>query len=325
MSNRSGPNPFIRPPRLRFGDTVGIVAPSSPPGDPAAVDRALAAMEKLGFKPRLARHARQRLGFLAGTDAQRAADIMEMFMDGGVKAIFCLRGGYGSGRLLRQLDFSSIRKHPKIFVGYSDITALQCALLTQARLISFHGPMLANKLAGKGAPAFTVQSLLRTVMERAPAGVIRAGYDGRSVRVIRGGKAAGPLIGGNLSLLCATLGTPYQPDFRGAILFFEDIGEAPFRLDRMLTHLLNAGVLQQAAGVAIGVNQNCREKTANQIREYRQKEADVLEERLRPLKIPVVAGLPFGHGPWNATLPIGTEAKLDGGSGDLVIKEAAVS
>ncbi|MGO9526551.1 MAG: S66 peptidase family protein [Verrucomicrobiia bacterium] len=324
MSNRCERDPLIRPARLRFGDTVGIVAPASALPDPAGVDHAVAALEKLGFKPRLARNVRRRLGFLAGSDAERAADIMQMFLDGEVKAIFCLRGGYGSGRVLRQLDYRSINKRPKIFIGYSDITALHCALLTQARLVCFHGPMLVNKLAGKGAPRFTVQSLLKTVMEPCPAGAICAGYNGKSVRVIRGGKAEGALIGGNLSLLCATSGTPYQPVFRGAILFFEDVDEAPFRFDRMLTHLLNAGVLQQVAGVAIGVNKNCRDKTANKTGEYRQSEADVMEERLRPLKVPVVAGLPFGHAPWNATLPVGLRARLDAENGDLVIMEAAV-
>jgi muramoyltetrapeptide carboxypeptidase len=324
MSNRGERNPLIRPARLRFGDTVGIVAPSSAPSDPAGAAHAVAVLEKLGFKARPARHVRRRLGFLAGSDAERAADITEMFMDGEVKAIFCLRGGYGSGRLLRQLDYSSINKRPKIFIGYSDITALHCALLTQARLVSFHGPMLVNGLAGKGSLPFTVQSLLRTVMEPRPAGSICAGYNGKSARAIRGGKAEGALIGGNLSLICATLGTPYQPVFQDAILFFEDVDEAPYRFDRMLTHLLNAGLLQQVAGVAIGVNQNCRDKTANKTGEYRQSEADVLEERLRPLKVPVVVGLPFGHAPGNATLPVGLRARLDAEKGDLVITEAAV-
>lgn len=319
------PGPLLKPPRLQFGDVVGLVAPGSPPRDPKAVDHAIAALEKLGFKPRLAQNARQRLGFLAGNDAQRAADLMEMFSDREVKAIFCLRGGYGAGRLLTQLDYALIRREPKIFVGYSDITALHCALLTQARLVSFHGPMMIDGLGGRRSPAFTLRSLLKTVMEPSPAGSICDGCDRKSIRVLNPGRAEGRLIGGNLSLLCATLGTPFQPGFRDALLFFEDISEEPYRLDRMLTHLFNAGLLQQVAGVAVGINADCQEKQSKKRRgEYRQSMADVLEERLGRLQVPVVVGLPFGHVPLNATLPVGLKATLDADRGDLIINESAV-
>jgi muramoyltetrapeptide carboxypeptidase len=316
--------PLLIPPRLRFGDVVGLVAPGSPPRDPAAVNRAIAALEKLGFKPRPAHHARQRLGFLAGTDAQRASDLMEMFSDPEVKAIFCLRGGYGAGRLLQMLDYSRIKKHAKIFVGYSDITALHCALLTQAGLVSFHGPMMIDGLGGRRAPAFAQQSLLRAIMEPSPAGSIRKNYRGKTIRILKGGIAQGALIGGNLSLLCATLGTPFQPDFRDAILFFEDIGEEPYRLDRMLTHLLNAGLLQRVAGVAAAQIGSCQDDKSKNRGEYRQSMADVLAERLGRLKVPVVVGLPFGHVPLNATLPVGLQATLDADRGDLIITEPAV-
>src|SRR5437879_3399436 len=131
-----------KPERLRAGDIVGVVAPASPPPDPKTIDRAIAALERLGFKARLAPHARRRLGFLAGSDRERAADLMRMFTDRGVRAIFCVRGGYGAARLLPLLDFDLIRRHPKIFVGYSDITSLHCALMTRGQLVTFHGPML---------------------------------------------------------------------------------------------------------------------------------------------------------------------------------------
>jgi muramoyltetrapeptide carboxypeptidase len=319
------PSPLNKPPRLRFGDVVGLVAPGSPPRDPAAIPRAIAALEKLGFKPRPARNAGKRLGFLAGNDTERAADLMEMFSDSEVKAIFCLRGGYGAGRLLTRLDYAAIKRQPKVFVGYSDITALHCALLTQSRLVSFHGPMMIDGLGGRRFPEFTLRSLLRTVMEPSPAGSICDGCDRKSVRTIKRGRAGGRLIGGNLSLLCATLGTPFQPDFRDSILFFEDIGEEPYRMDRMLTHLLNAGLLQQVAGVAVGNNPgNQEEKTKKRKGEYRQSMMEVLEERLGLLNVPVVAGLPFGHVPLNATLPVGLNATLDADRGDLIIAEPAV-
>ena len=303
---------------------MGIVAPASAPPDPKTIDCAVAALEKLGFKPKLAPNARKRLGFMAGTDRERAGDLMRMFLDRRVKAIFCVRGGYGTARLLQRLDFRAIARNPKILVGHSDITALHCALLTQARLVSFHGPMLNSGFAKDDFPHFTLQSFLRTVMEPSAAGSICQGYTRRTVSILRGGAATGELVGGNLSVLCTMIGTPYQPAFNGRILFFEDVDEAPYRFDRMLTHLLNAGLLQQVAGIAVGINRNCKDPKAGKTKEYCQTLDDVLKERLRLLKVPVVTGLPFGHAPDNATLPVGVRATLDAVNGDLVITDSAV-
>lgn len=313
-----------KPERLHHGDTVGIVAPASAPPEPKTIDRSIAALERLGFKAKLAPNARKRLGFLAGTDRERAGDLMKMFADHQVKAIVCIRGGYGTARLLPLLDYHAIRQQPKILVGHSDITALHCALLAKARLVSFHGPMLNAGFSKHDFPRFSLQSFLTTVMETSAAGSIRQGYRRRTVSVLRAGTAMGELVGGNLSVLCTMVGTPYQPPFNGRILFFEDVDEAPYRFDRMLTHLLNAGLLQQVAGIAIGVNRNCADPKARRAKEYRQTLDDVLKERLLPLKVPVVTGLPFGHVPHNATLPIGVQATLDAGNGDLVIAESAV-
>lgn len=314
----------IRPPRLNFGDTVGIIAPASPPPNPDAIDRCVTALEKLGFKPKPGANIRKRNGFLAGSDRERAADLMRMFTDKKVKAIFTLRGGYGSARILSLLDYAIIRAHPKIFVGYSDITSLHCALLKRANLVSFHGPTLNFHFSENSPCAFTIQSLLRALMNPEPAGSICQGNAEKAVHVIRGGNASGQLIGGNLSVLCTTIGTPFQPSFRGKILFLEDIGEAPYRLDRMLTHLLNAGLLQQVAGVSVGINKDCVDARAKNAGEFRQAVDDVLRERLSPLQIPVVTGLPFGHIRENATLPFGAKARLDATKGDLQILAAAV-
>jgi muramoyltetrapeptide carboxypeptidase len=320
----------IKPPRLNYGDTVGIIAPASAPPDPKAIDRSIEALEKLGFKPKLAANVRRRWGFLAGTDRERAGDLMTMFLDRGVNAIVCVRGGYGTARLLPLLDYDKIRANPKIFIGYSDITSLHCAFLVKAKLISFHGPMLNSDFIKDDFPQFTLQSFLRTLMEPKPAGSIRngagtgGGVKGTELTILRRGKATGQLIGGNLSLLCTTLATPYQPSFKNRILFLEDLEEVPYRLDRMLTHLLNAGLLQQAAGIAMGTLKDCIDPKAKECKEYRQTVEDVFKERLAPLKIPVVLGLPFGHVPINATLPVGVRATLDGIKGDLVIEESAV-
>jgi muramoyltetrapeptide carboxypeptidase len=315
----------IKPPRLNPGDTIGVIAPASASPDPDNIDRALAALTQLGFRTRPGTYLRRRHGFLAGSDRERASDLMRAFTDPRVNAIICLRGGYGAARLLPKLDFEIIRSHPKVFVGYSDITSLHCAFLAKAGLISFHGPMMNSDFARAEIPEFTLDRCLKTLMQPLAPGSISHGYHRKSVQVLRRGKTAGRLVGGNLSILCATIGTPYQPPFRGNILFLEDLNEEPYRYDRMLTHLLNAGLLQQVAGIAIGINRDCHDPKASQRREYRQSLEDVLRDRLLPLKLPVVCGLPFGHVPLNATLPVGARAILDGYRGDLIIAEPAVA
>ncbi len=247
-----------------------------------------------------------------------------MFSDNRVRAIICVRGGYGTARLLPLLDYSIIRANPKIFIGYSDITSLHCAFLVKARLVSFHGPMLNSDFINEKIPECTLSAFLRTLTQAMAPGSICTGYDKKTVEVFKRGRASGELLGGNISILCTTLGTPFQPSFKGKILFFEDLDEVPFRFDRMLTHLLNAGVLQQVAGIAIGINKNCVDPKAKKCKEYRQNLDDVFKERLGPLGVPIVIGLPFGHVPCNVTLPIGVRVTLDANAGDLTIDEAAV-
>jgi len=314
----------IKPDRLNYGDTIGIIAPASAPSDPKNIDRSVAVLERLGFKPKLAPNVRKRWGFLAGSDRDRASDLMKMFADRKVRAILCVRGGYGTSRLLPRLDYRIIHANPKIFIGYSDITSLHCAFLVKSNLVSFHGPMLNSDFVKKDVPDFTLQSFLKTLMQPSAPGSICDGYKRKTITILRRGVVSGPLMGGNISLLCAVLGTPYQPCFKNQILFFEDLDERPYGFDRRLTQLLNAGLLQQVAGIAIGVNVNCQDPKAKNSKEYRQTLQDVFRERLLPLKVPVVAGLPFGHIPLNATLPIGVRVTLDAVKGDLTIDESAV-
>ena len=190
---------LIKPEHLEFGDTIGIVAPASAPPEPETIDRSVQVLERLGFKVKLARNVRKRWGFLAGSDRERAADLMTMFADRKVKAIVCVRGGYGTARLLPLLDYRTIRANPKIFIGYSDITSLHCAFLTRANLISFHGPMLNSDFIKKDFPDFTRQSFLKTLMQPSAPGSIRQGYKRKTVSILRRGTASGPLIGGNIS------------------------------------------------------------------------------------------------------------------------------
>jgi Uncharacterized proteins, homologs of microcin C7 resistance protein MccF len=184
--------------------------------------------------------------------------------------------------------------------------------------------MLNSELIRKDLPKFTLESVFKTLTQPKPPGSITRNYHDKSISVLCKGKASGPLLGGNLSLLCATIGTSYLPSFRKRILFLEDLEEPPYRFDRMLTHLWNAGLLQQVAGVAVGINRGCIDPRAHKAGEYRQTLEDVLKERLSPLKIPIVAGLPFGHIPHNATLPVGVVATLNASRGELSIDEAAV-
>src|SRR5437588_10709785 len=214
---------LLKPPRLEAGQTIGVISPASPPPDPKAIDRVRPVLHELGFKTKLARNVHRRFGFLAGTDRQRADDIMQMFKDSAVDAILCVRGGYGSPRLLSRLDYSVIRANPKIFVGFSDITALHCAFLKHANLVSFHGPMLNSHFVKPALPAFTRESFLNVLQNRAAAGSILAGYKARTINILRGGSARGRLLGGNLSLLCSLLGTPFQPNFCRKLLSLEDV------------------------------------------------------------------------------------------------------
>jgi len=194
----------IKPPRLRLGDTIGIIVPASAPPDPKAIDRSVETLKKLGFKPRLAKNVRKRWGYLAGTDRERASDLMSMFTDKNVNAIICVRGGYGTGRLLPLLDYKAIGANPKIFLGYSDITSVHCAFLEKANLISFHGPMLNSDFIKDDFPEFTLESALEVLMHPKPAGSI---WKGGPVQIsekhrrampkpetIRGGKVSGVLV-----------------------------------------------------------------------------------------------------------------------------------
>lgn len=316
---------LLRPPRLEPGDLIGLAAPASPLPQPTDLDRAVARLEALGFRVLPARHLLRRRGYLAGTDRQRAADLHQLVRDRRIKAILSLRGGYGCARLLPWLDPRLFREHPKILVGYSDLTALHCALLNHAQLITFHGPMAVPDFARPDLPNFTVQSFLRLLTRPEPYGSLRDHAPAPAPRILRPGRAVGPLLGGNLTVLVSTLGTPWQPDFRGRILVLEEVGEPPYRVDRLLTQLLNAGLLQQVAGIAVGVCERCEEPVASTSDEPRPTLQDVWKDRLGPLRKPVVLGLPFGHTPCNATLPLGARAELDADRGDLILTEPAVA
>jgi muramoyltetrapeptide carboxypeptidase len=333
----------IKPRRLEPGMTLGIIAPSGAIRNFDPLDRGIANLESMGFRVKEGKFVRKRYGFLAAHDIDRLADIHRMFADKKIDAVLCARGGYGTSRIAHSIDYEMIRANPKDFVGFSDITYLNTAIWNKCRLVTFSGPMI-NFIFGDETPrSFPVAGWKRTLCDAQPAGSIWQGHEDRNHRVIAKGTARGRLIGGNLSLLAASIGTSLEIDTRGKIVFMEEIEEQPYRIDRMLTQMIAAGKLRDAAGIVIGRNvfhpetkaleeaadaagrpKNMRAPARKMVDSWEQTMDDVFGDRLYNLGIPVMSGLPFGHIKDLATMPIGVMASMETRTGDLVIEEAAV-
>ncbi|AXA37432.1 MAG: peptidase U61 [Candidatus Sumerlaea sp.] len=312
-----------KPRALRLGDRIGIVAPASAPYDESRYERGLDGLRRLGFQPVEAPHVRSRRGFLAGSDEERVADLHAMFADPTIAGIICLRGGYGATRLLPMLDADLIRNNPKILVGYSDITALNLFLLKECDLVSFYGPMAAVEFA-VGPTIFTEACFRRMLTVPEPYGPLGLPRGWALRETLQGGVAEGELVGGCLTLVESLIGTPWQVSLRDKIFFFEDIDAEPYQMDRTLTHLLQAGVLDGVKGIAIGECVGCEHQEGRSHYDNCQTLREVLVERLTPLGVPIVYGVPFGHGTEKATIPLGVRARLDGNTGELYIMESAV-
>ncbi len=310
---------MLRPAALSKHATVGIISPSSPQRDAARLDRGVRYLESLGYHVKRGRHVLARhAGYLAGTDEQRAADLHEMFTDPQVSAIFCARGGYGCARLLEHIDFSVIRRNPKILVGFSDITVLQLAILKRTGLVTFSGAMPSVDMAD-GFHPLAEEQFWRVLTSKRPLGILKQPLP---MNVIRRGDAQGRLIGGNLSVLVHLLGTRYLPDLAGSILALEDIGEATYRIDRMLVHLAMSTQKTPPSGVVYG--SWSQSASASGTTPHREVD-DVLAERLNIASGPIVSGLMYGHQAEKFTLPLGVMARLrSAGGGSLSLLEAAV-
>ena len=315
---------LIKPLRLSFGDTIGLVAPGGHTSD-EGIARAVAKIEALGFKVRLGANLRAVHGNYGGSVQQRCADLHAMFRDPDVRAIWCIRGGSGCISLLASLDYALIRAQPTILIGYSDITALHLAILRHAGLVTFHGPV-----AGSGASGYSNEHMLTVLMEprsrftiaMAPENAQRALTEPQyAVRTATHGQATGRLIGGNLSLVSALAGTPYAADFREAILFIEEVNEAPYRIDRWMTQLDLAVGFRHAAAVMVGICDNC-EATDD---EPSLTLNETLDIHLKPLVIPAVSGYSFGHIRNQFTMPMGIQARIDTVSQTLTLLEPAVT
>ena len=320
----SGAASMRKPKRLATGDTVGLIAPAGPSADDETVRFAIDLLRSFGFEVRPGRHVFARDGYLAGNDRGRADDVNAMFADDDIDAIFTLRGGYGTQRILPLLDYDLIAAKPKVFAGSSDITGILVAMHEKAGLVGFHGPAAGGNYSDYAlaeAQKVLWNPVSQTRIGAAPAIETRAGHVERRHRVTRyaAGVAEGRLIGGNLTLISTLMGTPFEPDFRDRILFFEDVSEAPYRVDRMLTQLWLAGKLQHAAGIVFG--------------KFTETDYDgntfsiehVIRDRCEDLGIPVIGGLMIGHIADKTTVPMGIRARLDADAGTLELLEAAVT
>ena len=301
--------PIIFPPKMAQGDTIGLAAPASPPEKPEIIDGVIRRFTALGFKIKPGKFLRERDGYLAGSDEERAADINGLFADPEVKGIFALRGGYGSCRILPLLDYAAIRANPKPFIGYSDITAMHLAILVKAGLVTFHGSNASSAFQPENIEGFRQMLMGGDVSQPLFS---RDGKKGASVKTVVPGRAQGQLLGGNMTCLLRLLATPYAPDFRGAILFLEDTGEKAYRVDGMFTHLRLAGILAQISGLVLGQFDHTDPAEQARITACLQHEAECIG-------LPCVSGAPIGHFPEQIVVPQGAQAELDAGAGSLFL------
>ncbi len=298
---------------LRPGDTVMLVSPSGPLR-PERLARGMELLSGWGLQVQCAPHVYAQSGYFAGEDALRAADINTAFADPGVRGVISTRGGYGAQRVVDAIDMAAVRRDPKVVVGFSDITALQFALWRGARLATLHGPGAA--WIDDRTPELSAESLRAAMMGTAPVVTKRDSAEPSSAVNVPG-TARGTLLGGNLSLVASSVGTVDMPDLAGAILLLEEVGEAPYKVDRILTHLRRAGALRGLAGVALGQFTDCADDWPVSI-------VDVLADRLGDLGVPVLGGLPIGHGYGQVTVPLGTPATMDVAAGLLTVEPAVV-
>ena len=319
----SAPAGIVKPPRLKSGDTVGLILPSYATWDPTPVEVLIESLAVLGLKGKLGAHVNDRRGYFAGRDEDRAADLNAMFADPGVNAIHCIRGGWGAARLLPLLDWKTIAAHPKIFIGYSDITALLLSLYAKTGLVTFHGPVGVSQWN-----PFNVDWMKRVLWNAETAAFVNLKETDDSLvpvknrtRTVTPGKARGRLLGGNLTVFTTIIGSGYLPDFKDCILFLEDVEEEPYSLDRMLTQLKLAGILGQAKGVVWGTCDKCSPGQGFGSLTI----PDLLNDHIKPLGVPAYSGAMIGHVDRQFTLPLGVQVEVDADAGTITMLESAVA
>ena len=305
--------PLIKPRRLTVGDTVGLISPASAINQ-SDLTEVIEFLTAYGFKVKIGEHVLDRYGYLAGRDADRAADVNAMFADERVQAILTLRGGWGCNRILPRLDYDLIRRHPKILMGFSDITSLLLAIIARSGVITFHGPVGISTWNW-----FDLNYVERILLKK--EAILMQNLAGYRVETITTGRTRGRLLGGNLSVLAALVGSPYLPSWKNTILFLEDVGEEIYRVDRMLTQLKLAGILEQLAGLIFASCSDCDQAEDD---EPTLSLGQVLSESIAPLGIPAWSGSMIGHIQNNFTVPLGVEVEIDAERGTILMLEPAV-
>ena len=321
LSNHN--KPTLKPARLKAGDTVGLVCPAAPAYSKQTVQVIVESMQALGFKVKFGKRMWERYGYLAGKDADRAADLNDMFADSSVQAIICVHGGWGCARLLPLLDYDTIKQNPKVLLGYSDVTALLLGIYSQTGLVTFHGPVGAVSWI-----EFTVGYLRKILMEGEAVRYENPKVVGDNltqvadrIDTIVAGKAKGRLLGGNLTVLSHLLGSPYVPDWKGSLFFCEDVDEAPYRVDRMLTQLKLSGILNDMNGFIFGKCTECEPGNGS----YGSLTLeDLWLDHIQPAQTPAFAGAMIGHIRQKFTIPVGIEAEIDASTGIIQLLEKAV-
>lgn len=298
------------PPRLRPGDTVGLVAPASSDDNPDHLHQAVATVRGMGLVPKIGNHVSDIYGYFSGTDQDRAADINAMFEDDSVRALFAVRGGWGSARLLPLLDWPLIRTHPKLLIGFSDVTALHLAFAARAGFSTLHAPNIGNRWEKVSWDSFWRMAFAAET----PWLDLSDGQEEGAIGTLHAGKAQGRLLGGNLTVLSTLMGTPWLPEFDQAILFLEDVGEAEYRIDRMLNQLALAGILTRIGGLVFGQCTRCSSDTPDYAG-FRLN--DLVDQYCAPLKIPAFSGANFGHIRNQLSLPFGAMVELDANKGRI--------
>ncbi|GAB3504605.1 S66 peptidase family protein [Emticicia fontis] len=314
----------LKPAALKKGDTIGLVCPAYSAFVKEDVQITIESLEVLGFKVKKGDHIFDRYGYLAGSDEDRAADINKMFADKSINGIMAMHGGWGCARILPLLDYKTIQQNPKVFIGYSDITALLLGIYAKTGLITFHGPVGSstwNKFSVDNFKNMLIEGNVVQMDNPTSKGDNLVQVDDR-IYTINGGKATGRLIGGNLTVLSHIVGSPYLPDFKGSILFLEDVGEDLYRIDRMITQLKLAGILNQLSGFVFGKCTDCPPSKGGYGSLTME---DIFEDHIKPLKIPSFSGAMIGHIKDKFTVPVGLEATIDAGSGSITLSEAAVN
>jgi len=310
---------YIKPKQLRRGELVGIISPASSANDESLVENGVKYIESLGYRTILGKNVGKVRGYLAGTDEERVEDIHQMFSDKKVKAIFCLRGGYGAFRLLDKIDYMLIQKNPKIFVGFSEITALQMAFLKKSKLISFAGPMLVSNFSSE-INRFAEESFWKTITSNSKPGRIQiSGKQLFSKNKIA--ETIGRIVGGNLSVFTALIGTGYLSELKNRILFLEEIDEPPYKIDRMLNQLKLNKTFSNLRGIILGSFSDCVENDKNK---KTLSLEEVWKEYFETIKIPVIHSFPHGHIKDMVTIPFGIKVKMNVKKGFVEFMESGV-